>query len=322
VTLRSMRVLRYLEEVARAGSIRRAAERLYVTPSALLRRIQDIEEELGAPVFERTSAGAQLTAAGELFLGWIRTQNAGLRHVMSQIESLSGLRRGEVRVSASQAVARGFLLQEIIDFRAQHPLVKFHVTICDHGRAMRALIAYETDLVLVFRPPQAAELQPLMSIGQGLVAVMSADHPLAGRPSVRMRECLEYEIGLVDSSFSGREIIDEIVARSSVQLNPIIEANSFDLLVDLVRQSRIITFQIDIGTLGWRQDPMLAVVPVDERDAAFGPLVLGQLRGRALPLATAKFGEQLARKLHEWRSTPSQDVPGIHADADAMLQTD
>ena len=322
MTLRSMRVLRYLEEVARAGSVRRAAERLYVTPSALLRRIQDIEEELGAPVFERTSAGAQLTAAGELFLGWIRTQSSGLRHVMSQIESLSGLRRGEVRVSASQAVARGFLLQEIIAFRAQHPLIKFHITICDHGRAMRALIDYETDLILVFRPPQAAELQPLISIGQGLVAVMSADHPLASRKSVRMRECLEYEIGLPDTSFSSREIIDEIVAKSSVQLNPIIEANSFDLLVDLVRDSRIITFQIDIGALGWRRDPTLAVVPVDDRDAAFGPLVLGQLRGRALPLAAAKFGEQLERQLHEMRGVSPPDAPIFHADADAMLQVD
>lgn len=310
MTLRSMRVLRYLEEVARAGSVRQAAERLYVTPSALLRRIQDIEEELGVAVFERTSSGVQLTSGGELFLGWIRNQNAGLRHVMSQIEALSGLRRGEVRVSASQAVARSFLLHEIVEFRRQHPLVKFHMTICDHGRAMRSLIAYETDLVLIFRPPQSAELQPLMSVGQGLVAVMAADHPLAGRKSVRMRECLEYEIGLPDSSFSGREIIDEIVARSSVRLNPIVEANLFDLLVDLVRGSRIITFQIEVGSLGWKRDPTLAVVPIDDADAAHGPLVLGQLKGRALPLAAAKFGEQLAKKLHEWRSSPvPDDIP-------------
>lgn len=304
-----MRVWRYLEEVAKAGSVRQAAERLYVTPSALLRRIQDVEFDLGTPLFERTAAGVQLTAAGEIFIGWIRTQNADLRRVYAQIEALSGLRRGEIRIHASQAVARSLLLEQIVEFREQHPLVSFKVKISDHGAAMRALTAYETDLILVFRPPPAAELQPLMSIGQGLVAVMAHDHPLATQAEVRMRDCLQYDIALPDASFSTREIIDDILNKSSLRLNPVMEANSFDLLADIVKNSQIITFQIDVGAIQWRSDPTLAVRNISLVDAAHGPLVLGQLKGRALPLAAAKFAEQMARKMDNLRSLPTvEDV--------------
>ncbi|RYF67418.1 MAG: LysR family transcriptional regulator, partial [Comamonadaceae bacterium] len=73
-----LRLLRYVDEVARVGSIRQAAERLHVAPSAVNRRIQDIEEELGTPLFERLPRGMRLTAAGELFVRYIRARGAEL----------------------------------------------------------------------------------------------------------------------------------------------------------------------------------------------------------------------------------------------------
>ncbi|GAB4063046.1 LysR family transcriptional regulator [Uliginosibacterium sediminicola] len=307
MALRNMRVWRYLEEVARVGSVRQAAERLHVTPSALLRRIQDVESDLGAALFERTSSGMHLTAAGEVFIGWIKNQQSELRRVYSHIEALSGLRRGEVRIAVSQAAASGFLQRELREFRSKHPLVKFTVTVCDHTAAIRQLIAYETDLILVFRPPHAAELQPVMSIGQNLVAVMAHDHPLAKKETVRVRDCLMYDLALPERSYSGREIIDEVLARGSTRPNPVIESNSFELLAGMVKDSELISFQVDIGALRWRDDPDFAVRPIDVVDQAHGPLVLGQLKGRALPLAVARFSEQLARRMDSMRVLPTVD---------------
>ncbi len=65
--MRHMRVWSYVDEVARTGSLRRAAERLHVTASAVQRRIEDIEHDLGAALFERSAAGMRLTTAGGLF---------------------------------------------------------------------------------------------------------------------------------------------------------------------------------------------------------------------------------------------------------------
>lgn len=104
-----LRFLHYIDEVARSGSIRQAAERLHVAASAVNRRLIDIEDELGAPIFERLPRGMRLTAAGELFIQYIRERGAALDQVRSAIEDLKGLRRGLVRITASQALAPEFL---------------------------------------------------------------------------------------------------------------------------------------------------------------------------------------------------------------------
>ena len=177
--MKHLRILRYVDEVARTGSIRKAADHLNVTASAVNRRIMDLEEELGAPLFERRPRGVRLTAAGEVFVHYLREQDGDVERMKSQIEDLKGLRRGTVRIACSQALALDFLPREIAEFRARHPLVAFDVKVLDHEQAMAALAAYEVDLVLVFRPPFLPNFQPLMTLEQRLVAVMSTDHPLA-----------------------------------------------------------------------------------------------------------------------------------------------
>lgn len=299
-----MRIWRYIDEVVRAGSVRQAAERMNVTPSALLRRIQDVEHDLSAQIFERHATGVKLTAAGEVLIRWIRSQNADLRRVYSEIEELSGLKRGEVSIACSQAVVRSFLLEQIILFNAAHPAVKFRVMVTDHQTAVQALTSYEADLVLVFRPARSADLQTILSVGQGLSAVMAADHPLAAERTVRIRDCANYDVALPEGNFGGRELINDWLSSSSTKLNVMLEANSFDMLADFVVRTQAVTFQIDIGTLFWQSDPRFAVRPISDMDEIYGPLVLGQFKGRTLPLAPAKFAEQLSRELDKLRSLP------------------
>ena len=208
--MKHLRITRYVDEVARTGSIRKAAEHLNVTASAVNRRIMDLEEELGAPLFERRPRGVRLTAAGEIFVHYLREQNGDVERMKSQIEDLKGMRRGTVRIACSQALALEFLPREIAQFRKRHPLVAFEVRVVDHEHAMAALATYEVDLVLVFRPPFLANFQPLMTLEQRLVALMAADHPLAKRPAIRLRDCAAYPVALPERSIGGRQLLDEV----------------------------------------------------------------------------------------------------------------
>ena len=119
--MKHLRILRYVDEVARTGSIRKAADQLNVTASAVNRRIMDLEEELGAPLFERRPRGVRLTAAGEVFVNYLRQQDGDVERMKSQIEDLKGMRRGTVRIACSQALALDFLPREIGEFRKRHP---------------------------------------------------------------------------------------------------------------------------------------------------------------------------------------------------------
>jgi len=298
MSMRHMRFLRYVDEVARAGSIRKAAEQLHVTASAVNRRIMDLEEELGAPLFERRARGVRLTAAGELFVRYIREQTGDVDRMKSQIEDLKGMRRGTVRIACSQALALDFLPREIAAYRTKFPLVAFEVKVFDHERAMASLAAFDVDLVLVFRPPFLSNFQPLMSLQQRLVALMAADHPLAARKKIRLSECVGYPVALAERSLGGRQLLAEVLARSNLRFDIAAESNSFEFLRGMVLRGKAISFQIEIGAL---ESDELAVREIDNRDVPRADLVLGQLRGRNLPLASAKFAEQLARVLEGMR---------------------
>ena len=210
-------------------------------------------------------------------------------------------------MSASPAARRSpfwFLPQAVAAFRARYKDVTFAVSVCDHATALHALTEFATDLVLIFRPPPHPDLLPLAALGQRLVALMPRSHPLAGRTPLRLRDCAAWPVALPDHSFGTRQMIDQALARSSVRLAPALETNSFELLRGFVRQGEAISLQIEIGAPTAETDPDLLVRPLDDRDLLHGPLVLGQLRGRALPVATAKFAELLAARLHALRSLP------------------
>ena len=87
--MRHLLTLRYIDAIARAGSIRKAAESLSITSTALNRRILSMEQELGAPIFERMATGVRLSAAGEILVQHARAQIADMERIKSQISDLS-----------------------------------------------------------------------------------------------------------------------------------------------------------------------------------------------------------------------------------------
>ena len=294
--MRHLRILNYVDEVARTGSIRKAAARLHVTASAVNRRIIDLEQELGAQLLERKPRGVRLTAAGEVFLRYVRQQGADVERMKSHIEDLRGLRRGTVRIACSQALAFDFLPRAIAAYRRRYPDVSFEVRVLDHERATAALADYAVDLILVFRPPRLATLQTLVKVEQRLIALMAQDHPLAAQRTIRLRDCAAHPIALADRGFGGRQLLDDACARANIRLRIVAESNSFELLRSLISHGGLISFQIEIGT-EFPDGSGLVRRTIDGRDIPRADLVFGQLRDRNLPVASAVFAEQLTRTL-------------------------
>jgi DNA-binding transcriptional LysR family regulator len=292
-----LRLLRYVDEVARVGSIRQAAERLHVAPSAVNRRIQDIEDELGTPVFERLPRGMRLTAAGELFVRYIRGRAAELERVRSEIEELQGLRRGSVRLVASQALAPKFLPGVIGEFRKTHPLVGFDIRIGDHVQAASALRSFETDLALVFNLAPETDIQRAIVVEQKLMAILHARHPLAAgaATSLRLRDCAEYPVVLPNRDTGGRQLLERFLARSSTRLNAMVESNSFEFLRGCLEDRQSISFQMAIGAAS--DDRNIVARDIEDRGFPKGELVLASLRGRQLPVIAYAFAEFLRKRL-------------------------
>jgi len=301
-----LRFLNYVDEVARAGSIRQAADRLHIAASAVNRRVLDIEDELGTPIFERLPRGVRLTSAGQLFVAYIRSRAAQLEQVRIEIEDLKGLRRGVVKMIASQALAPSFLPRVVAGFRSTHPLVGLHVSIADHLQALKSLRDFEADLALIFNLAADADIERIAEIEQKLVAVMHRTHPLAQKADLRMRDCIEYPLVLANRDLGGRQLLEQFLASSSVKLRPAVESNSFEFMRGYLVHEQGISFQIAIGAVIHGDE--LVAREITDRGFPRGQLVLACLRGRQLPVIAHAFAVDLVTALHNHKETvqPSQ----------------
>ncbi len=296
--MKHLQTLLLIEAVARAGSIRKAAEDMNITSSALNRRIQGFEEEFGAPIFERLARGVRLNPAGELLIQHIRAQKSDLERVQAQVADLSGVRRGHVSIACSQAIQPYFMPREIAEYRREHQGVTFSVHVRDRDAAEEDLRSYQSDLALVFEPRHLAEFDVILSIEQPVVAVMSRDHPLAGQEKLRLRDCLVYPHVVPPPAIGIRYLLDLAVGPMSQKLAPSIEADSFEFMRHYVLNDQAIGFQFPIG-LNLAGDDRFAFFPLAQRDVPFGKLSLLQMKGRTLPVASARFANQLALSLAE-----------------------
>jgi DNA-binding transcriptional LysR family regulator len=294
--MKHLQTFRYIEAVMRTGSIRKAADDMNITASALNRRIKRFEDEFGYEIFERLPRGVRLNPAGELLVQHFRSQVSDFKRIQSQVADLSGERRGHVTIASSQALIPYFLPQQIAAYRAEHPGVTFGVSVRDRAAAENDLSNFSSDLALVFEPIHLADFQVLADIPQTIHAVMRSGHPLANFPDLRLRQCLEFPYILPDTRYAVRAMLDTALVRIGHVPRPMVESDSFDFMRHYVQNEDIVAFQLPIGLPPDSED-RLAIRPVSKQDLPTGSLLLGQKRGRSLPVASAKFGQCLMQSL-------------------------
>lgn len=255
------RMLRYLDEVARCGSIRKAAERLNVAASAINRQILSLEAELDTPLFERMPGGLRLTASGEVLVAHVRDTLREHGRAVARMAALKGLQRGDVTVATMGGLAATLLAKAMVEFRAIHPRVKLTVRVLPQEGIMAALLAGEADLGLAFNLPAHPRLFRALSVEHAVGAVMSPDHPLAGRLSVRFTDCLPYPLLLMERGMALRDAVDRMVP-ANAEILPALETNSLDLMRRMARHAPCVTFMCGFEVEEDIRLGQLAFVPV------------------------------------------------------------
>lgn len=295
--MRHLKDFEFIEGVIRAGSIRKASEDMHITASALNRRINRFEDEFGYQIFERLPRGVRLNPAGELLLHHIRAHHSDFARLKSQVSDLSGVRRGHVSIACSQALLPFFLPREIARYRGDHPGVTFSVNARDRVAAERELSEFASDIALVFEPLTMVDFEVAYAIEQPINVVMRAEHPLANQPEIRLRDALGFPHIAPSEKFAVRVLLDTAARRlTSASVNPLIESESFDFMRHYGEWEDLVSFQFPIG-LDLSQHPSLITRPLSSRDVAPGNLLLGQLRGRTLPVASARFMREMVKAL-------------------------
>ncbi|MES2531876.1 MAG: LysR family transcriptional regulator [Pseudomonadota bacterium] len=301
MSLVSTTSLRYFAEVVRAGSIRAAAESLYMAASAISRQLAMLEDALGAPVLERSQGRGKvkLTAAGELLMRYYNDISNESRRLHSDIEALQGLRRGHVNFGMPESLVRDLMPSFFAKFSRRYPGISFSVQVAGSPKLCEMLLADELDACFTFGDVAFQDLSVLHSRLLPLYVLVPKGHPLEGFESLRLSDCAEYGLSLLDSSLWAKQQFDEMLSKAKIRPRVTLETNSYELMRNVAAEGMCLTF-----TTTPLEDPFGSpragsYVPLKDPRARPQRFALSVHKGRNLPLAAETFLSELRSTLEE-----------------------
>ena len=223
-------------EVARRGSVSRAAEALFVTQPTLTARLHSLERELGSPLFVRTPHGMRLTDAGRAWVPYAERALRALvdgRDVLEQVKSASA---GHLMIGAAPAVST-YILPELLEkFVASHPRVEVSVRTGHSEDVVDLVLRDEVQIGLgrAIRHPDL-ELRPFHT--EELVLVCAPDHPFTKRRNVEMDEVANERLIMFDLTSSYYEITQAAFLSAGVKLRGLMELDSIEAAKKMVERS-------------------------------------------------------------------------------------
>lgn len=227
--------LRYIDQVARSGSIQRAAKELNVAASAVNRQILQLEEELGVKLFERLPRGMQLTVSGDTVVTLARRWRNDERQAVAEIRRLHGIHQGHVQLYAMDSHATSILPQLIETVHATHPLIALSIEVGSTDDAVAALLAGKADLVAAFNMPPRRELLVHWRTDLPFGCVVAPTHPLAGAANVSLQEAAAHPVALQSKALAIRRYLEAQYGWLFSEQRGRVETNSLHLVKQLVK---------------------------------------------------------------------------------------
>lgn len=283
-----------VEEIARAGSIRGAADILSITPSALNRRLLGLENELNTQLFERTPNGVILNAAGEIFITHARRQLADMKSVHSKIADIKGARRGRVVIAVDDNVAiLESIFQEVAHYQQEFNGVTFVVEPTPTNDIAQALTEYYADLAVQLHPTPNSHVTSLCTAPVQVHVVARKGHPAlgVGVGALRLHELAMFPWAL-PASGPLRDVVKTSALRQNLNFRIGLETSAIS--VDAVLQATD-TVGFEVSTIGPPRARGLDHRVLSPRDQTSMFLHLSQLKGRSLSVAAGRFTEQVRK---------------------------
>ena len=222
--------------IVEEASITRAAVRENIAPSAISKRVTELEQRFGVALLRRHHRGVEPTPAGAVLLRRAR----GLLHEASQLEvelrQFAAGERGHIRLFANETALNGFLPPLLASFMAAHPQVRIDVSEALSEDIVRAIEENAGDIGIFDSNVSSRELWVRSCYADRLVVMVPQGHPLAACAEVRLAELLDHEL----IGQERRSAVGLLLQRGAAVLGRVphvrIRVDGFDTVCSLVRQ--------------------------------------------------------------------------------------
>lgn len=232
---------RYFLQVARFKSIRLAAERLHVSPSAISRQIVKLEHELQEQLLERRAEGVILTAAGKILAEHLASILGQIERAKDEIADLRSLKTGTLSLSTVEGITDPFLSEHITGFRSQYPGIDFRVRIRGRERVLEAVEQRLSEIGFVYDHFTHPAIETIGKWRQPLLALAPPSHPLADGRSLILEDIVDLPCVLPDETFGIHYLLNRAFGKIKRCPKPIIVADQFHFLIrHAIRNNAII----------------------------------------------------------------------------------
>ncbi len=281
-----LELTRSLIAVANHGSISDAADAIGLSQPALSRRIQQLEEELGARLVERSGRGVVLTAMGRLAVREGQHLLDRYERLRTSIAEHVRLEAGTVRIGGGATAVAYLLPSAIARFQKSHPTVRFQLQEAGSREVERGVIEERLELGVVTLPVSGAEVDVIPLMRDRIVLVAGSGHPLAQRKRVPIAALAGQSLVGFEAGSAIRQSIDAALRDAGVEMNVVMELRSVAAILQMVDTTGSLAFVSELGA------GKATVVPVQglriERELA----VIAK-KGRPLSPVAAAFAEGL-----------------------------
>lgn len=275
--------------VAQSGSITDAAEQLGLTQSALSRRIQQYECQLGARLLTRSRKGVELTEIGRLVVQQGLQLLAQFEKLQEEIARQQGLEGGQVRIGGG-ATAVSFILPEAIArFGQDHPKVMFQMVEAGSNEIADGVLNGKLEIGIVTLPLQSRDLRIQTLTTDHIVLVARRDHPLTGRERVTVDDLAGHRFVSFEGGSALRNIIDNAVRARGVELQVVMELRAIPSILRMVSTTGHLAF---VSRIALHSQTDVVQVPVQGLGIERKIAVISRRHGM-LSVAAEAFVQQL-----------------------------
>ena len=294
-----LRHLRYFVALAEELHFTRAAERLNIEQSPLSRIIRDLEEELGALLFDRDRRGTRLTPAGEVFLGDVRRLLGSLDQACASVKAVAAGFRGSLRIAVSDGVVDPRLSAFLARCRIEEPEIEIRLIEVPLAEQVRGLRSGDFHLGFAHVGDVGKDIfaEPLWR--DSLVLAMPAVHPLLEHAVVPLDAVAPFRLLLCDPRACegcSREL-NRLLNSANCDWNVIAHVSSMDMMLTLVAAGYGVGFAVAAKAAACTQTDVV-FRPLAIETAVFTTYMLW-LESETIPPAVARFTARLHAHLED-----------------------
>lgn len=226
--------LRAFQTVVEMESFHRAAEALHISQPALTRRIQKLEQSIGAPLLERTTRHVAPTAMGQEIMPLVRRMLEEFDSSLFAIKDGSSQRRGLVTMACVPTAAFYFLPTVIRQFSRDYPHIRLRIRDLTANEGLQAVARGEVEFGINLMGNSDPDLAFEPLIDDPFVLAMRRDHPLAAFDALHWHQLEGHALVVVDRSSGNRTLLDGALARHNLRLNWFYEVTHLNTSLGLV----------------------------------------------------------------------------------------